>query len=412
MEIIEKETVENPIKLQQSILISFKLAAEILGRLAQFGTLGLIAHLLALAEFGQYGLALVLGFLMAQLADFGLHLLVTRQLGRSPDATFANHAFTTKLWLTASLLSLSSIGAFWSGYGWAFTGLLISNLLYSLADFSFAVLRTRQQLHYEAGLVILYRLALLGGVGLVFLTKTDLNGIAWVYLVVSGLVALVALRLAQLRPAGAFDWDLLRQAAPIGLAIVLSLLAFKIDVPLLQLLTGNSAEVGLYNAAYKLFEPLLLFPAALLAGFFPSLAQAATQNASVSFKQQIRKLLIVLGCSGLVISGGTALVAGWVVPLLFGSAYNEAVLTLALLALAVPFLFVNSGLTHALLALERERLYLYFFGVCLVVNIGANLVLIPSWGRNGAALATLLTELSLTIMCSVALRWALKRPTA
>jgi O-antigen/teichoic acid export membrane protein len=392
-------------------------AAEILGRLAQFGTLGLIARTLTLAEFGQYGLALVLGFLVAQIADFGLHLLVTRQLGRSPDATFAKRAFTTKLWLNIGLMLLTSCGAIWSGYGWAFNGLVISSLLYSLADFSFAVLRARHQLHHEAGLVILYRLALLGGVVLVFLTKSDLTGIACVYLAASGLVGLVALRLAQVRPSRnfTFDWVLLRQAAPIGLAIVLSLLAFKIDVPLLQLITGDSAEVGLYNAAYKLFEPLLLFPAALLAGFFPLLSQAATaeyNHTQLSFKQQLRKLLLLLSCSGLVISVGTALVAGWVVPLLFGTAYNEAVITLILLALAVPFLFVNSGLTHALLALEYERLSLYFFGVCLVLNIGANFMLIPSWGRNGAAIATILTELGLTIMCSVALRWVLKRHVA
>ncbi len=398
------ETLKSTVGIQKRpVAISLKLVAEVLGRVAQFGTFGLVAHTLSLADFGVYGLALVLGFLLAQVADFGLHLLVTRQLGRSYGAALA-----TKLWLLSGLLVLTIGSVILTSYGWAFGLLIISSLLYSLAELSFAVLRTRNQLHYEAGLVILYRLALLGGALVVFFTNAGLSGVALIYFGAGGLVAAVGLRISQVRPVGTFDPQLLRKAAPIGVAIMLSLLAFKIDVPLLQIITGNSAEVGLYNAAYQLFEPLLLFPAALLAGFFPVLAKAAYQPTLFNFTHQTRKLLAVLAGGGVIAGGDVALVAGWVVPLLFGTGYDGASLTLGLLAVAVPFLFVNSGLTHALLALDCERIYLYFFGVCLSLNVAANLILIPSWGRNGAAVATIVTEVALTAMCGVALQLTLK----
>src|SRR5207244_2247404 len=82
----------------------------------------------------------------------------------------------------------------------------------------------------------------------------------------------------SLQTCRGFDLKLLKSSAPIGLAIFLSLLAFKIDVPLLQILSGRAEEVGLYNAAYRLFEPLLLFPAAIMAGLFPALSRLNQLN--------------------------------------------------------------------------------------------------------------------------------------
>jgi Na+-driven multidrug efflux pump len=74
------------------------------------------------------------------------------------------------------------------------------------------------------------------------------------------------------------------------------------------------------------------------------------------------------------------------------------------LALAVPILFVNYGLTHFLIARDLERRNVAFAGLMLVVNVGVNLVLIPRRGGPGAAWATLITEVVLTACCLLALR--------
>ena len=406
-----KAVAEVP-KRKLSGLIGFKLLAEGLGRVAQFGTLALAARSLSLADFGRYGLALVIGFLLAQLADFGLHLGVTRSLSREVEVEWIGRATATKLGLLVGLTALAGIIALVWGEGQTgpFAGLIVSALLYSLADFAFAVLRAQSRLYHEAWLVILHRTILLTGAGLTFLIGAGLGGLALAHLAAGSLVAFIAWRLARLRLVGSFDPALLRRVAPIGLAIFLSLLAFKVDVPLLQALTGNSTEVGLYNAAYRLFEPVLLFPAALMSGLFPSLARAGQRRLDPSFRRQVGRLLAGLLAAGLVIGVGLALVAPWLVTFLFGSAYGVAGPTLQLLALAVPCLFVNSGLTYLFLALDRERYNLYFFGGAVFLNIGANLVLIPLWGRNGAAVATGLTELGLTLACSLTLLVVL-RPT-
>jgi O-antigen/teichoic acid export membrane protein len=78
--------------------------------------------------------------------------------------------------------------------------------------------------------------------------------------------------------------------------------------------------------------------------------------------------------------------------------------SLRVLALALPILFLNYGLTHFLIARDLERRNLLFAALMLVVNVSANFVLIPRFAGPGAACATLVTEVALTICCAIALR--------
>ena len=68
------------------------------------------------------------------------------------------------------------------------------------------------------------------------------------------------------------------------------------------------------------------------------------------------------------------------------------------MAALVP-MFLNYGLTHFLIGLHLTRLNALFCGVCLLVNVTANFLLIPSLGATGAALSLLITEGLLMILC-------------
>jgi O-antigen/teichoic acid export membrane protein len=67
-------------------------------------------------------------------------------------------------------------------------------------------------------------------------------------------------------------------------------------------------------------------------------------------------------------------------------------------------LSINYALTHQLIGWGRERLYAAICAVALIVNIALNARLIPSMSLDGAAWATLGTELFLTASCLIALR--------
>jgi O-antigen/teichoic acid export membrane protein len=63
-------------------------------------------------------------------------------------------------------------------------------------------------------------------------------------------------------------------------------------------------------------------------------------------------------------------------------------------------MFANYALTQGLIAADRPSLYAIFTLGSLFVNVGANLLLLPALGVNGAAIATVLTEVTLFGLCA------------
>ena len=193
-----------------------------------------------------------------------------------------------------------------------------------------------------------------------------------------------------------------RDVWPIGAGIVLSALYFRIDVFLVQLWAGTGS-VGLYNAVFRLVEALRLFPAAVLAVALPSLCRAT----------DLRPLARVAGpITGFAIAAtaGLWLTSGWLIPLLYGARYAAAIPAFRILLLAFPLLSLNFALTHQLVGWNGQRAYAAICALALVVNIVLNARLIPAWSIEGAAWATLGTELFLTTGCLVALWTLVSKP--
>ena len=193
----------------------------------------------------------------------------------------------------------------------------------------------------------------------------------------------------------------LRDVAPIGAGIVLSALYFRIDVFLIQLWAGTES-VALYNAVFRVIEGLRLFPAAALAVALPDLCRA----------RDVRPLVTVstLVTAGAVVAAAAAWpIADRIVALLFGAPYAPAAPAFRILLLSFPLLSLNYALTHQLIGWERQRAYAAVCAAALVVNVALNARLIPAMSIEGAAWATLGTELVVTAGCAVVLasrsRW-------
>jgi PST family polysaccharide transporter len=97
--------------------------------------------------------------------------------------------------------------------------------------------------------------------------------------------------------------------------------------------------------------------------------------------------------------------ASAIVPLVYGLPYLYAAPAFSILALALPLFFLNYALTHQVIGWDGQRAYLAIAIVALIANVLANLALVPAQGMIGAAIATLLTEVVVTVGCVYAL-WA------
>ncbi len=66
--------------------------------------------------------------------------------------------------------------------------------------------------------------------------------------------------------------QLLKEAIPIAIASVFTIIYFRIDVIMLSFLRGD-AEVGLYSAAYRLTDALVFLPTVLTTSTFPLMSK-------------------------------------------------------------------------------------------------------------------------------------------
>jgi O-antigen/teichoic acid export membrane protein len=88
---------------------------------------------------------------------------------------------------------------------------------------------------------------------------------------------------------------------------------------------------------------------------------------------------------------------------LYQARYAAAVPAFRILLLAFPLMAMNMALTHQLVGWDGQRAYAAVCAAALAFNLALNARLIPAWSIDGAAWATLGTELLLTAGCAVAL---------
>jgi O-antigen/teichoic acid export membrane protein len=193
----------------------------------------------------------------------------------------------------------------------------------------------------------------------------------------------------------------LRESLPIWVAGLLSLLYFKMDTVFLRWMAGD-AELGAYGAAYKLFEGSMMAPSVLLAVSFPQLARA--HNEVVARGRLERQVAMLLLVSGVLVAGACLVGGTWLVRMIFGSGYERSVASLRVLALGLPLVYLNYGLTHFLVARDLGRITTWLALMMLVLNVALDLALIPSGKGPGAAWATVLSEIALTACCFGAIR--------
>jgi O-antigen/teichoic acid export membrane protein len=178
-------------------------------------------------------------------------------------------------------------------------------------------------------------------------------------------------------------------------------LYFRIVVFLVEAWQG-SAAVARYNAVFRLVEALRLFPAAVLAVSMPALCHARDLSVIVRVASKVTTF-------GLLATLALSAVAGWLIPLLYGEPYVSAVQAFRILMVSFPLLSLNYALTHQLLGWDGQWAYAVVCGLALIVNIVLNARLIPTFSIEGAAWATVATEVFLSAGCIAALRNTMSR---
>ncbi len=398
-------------------------AGQLAVQLTAAVTLAVAARRLDAGSFGAYVVATTVLGTAAALVDSGLTPLGVRESAQHPER--ADETFRTVLVLRVAL-SLPFAVAAWVAFvvlvpagrhGSVLAGLVLAAAVLVTGIGGSYRVPAQAQLRLTGLTVadIIGRLATQGVLlGVVLIAAPDPHAALVTLPLAVGVSMTLACcvvlcrRIAPLRP-----WELLpralwatmaRSAWPLGLAMVINQLYFRVDM-LVVSATRPGVEVGAYGLAYRLVEAANVFGGLFQTSVFPLLAAAVVTPAR--WRLLARRSVAVMGVAGLGLALGGLLFAGTVVRVLGGGHYPAAGPALTVLMAAGGLAWVNGLLGLLVVTIDRQRQALWVNLAALALNATLCVVLVPVWGILAAAWVGVVSEV-LMLVGNVAMlsRWA------
>jgi O-antigen/teichoic acid export membrane protein len=376
--------------------------SQVLSKLAGLASMVVLARFLGEVDFGRYTAAIALVSLLIVLIEFGTSGYLVREGAQRPDhlGDVLGHVVLLRTMLAAlaaavaipvgilvgyDTATITAVGLFAVAAGVRMVGAAFVSALQSL-ELLGAVARMQAEL----------AIAQAAGAAFAVVAGGDVVAVSWAVLGVSALYPLrtwfvlrrnwrgrVLLRLAGFRST-------LRVAGYFGIAAGLTTILTYLDAIMIQAFRGN-AETGLYGAAYRILLALTFFPAVYSEAANRSIAHLGKSDPDRLGRVSSRIVGHLLMLSAPIAVGGMIL-SDEILRTLFGAAYGEAGTTLAVLLVALLFVYPSHVTVRACYALGMERQIAGSLMLAVAANAAANLFFIPRWGMVAAAAATLGAE--------------------
>jgi len=187
-----------------------------------------------------------------------------------------------------------------------------------------------------------------------------------------------------------FMLTLQKEAFPLGLYFLIVITFSYIDSVMLSLIKTYH-HVGLYNAAFRIYEGATLLPSIFWMVFLPRLSElypiAKERYLKLSFIGI--KFLILFALP--IVSYGY-LFSDKIIIFFFNNDFLPAIITLKILLLGLLFQYLSWMLNAILISMDRQKAIFALGGIALAVKVALNSLFIPSMANNGAALATFISE--------------------
>jgi len=363
----------------------------------------LIARKLGDVTFGKYSFALAFTAIFAVFLDLGFDTLIIRDVARDKSLApkYLGNIAVIKAILSVVIFGLIAIIINLMDYPQdTTTAVLIFGICIVFAAFSniFRVIfRAFERMEYEALVTVLQQLITVSlGLAAVFL-GCGLIEIAYAFLIGSIFGFALSLSLCGTKfakPRFEIDFDFWKRitkvALPIGFLSIAAIIYIRIDMVMLSAMKGD-AVVGWYNAAYNLILALKPVEQLFLNALFPVMAGLFVSSLSslrIAYERSLRYLFIL----GLPLAVGATLLSDRIILFFYGDQFTYSILALQILSWDILLFFLYHCLGNVLMAVNRQNQMAFSVGICAVINVVLNLILIPRFSYIGAGIATIVTE--------------------
>lgn len=372
---------------------------EAAARVIAFGTTIVLARTLGAPVYGVIVLATAILLYLAFLTDCGVDALGVREVAADPAAL----PETLPSILGARLLVGTSLAVLTAAVGLIFLpepeGAILAAYAFTLPALALGTrwvhLGLEQPGHASIGRALTELVAL----GLVLILVRDASDIANVPIAqIAGEGAGAFVLLSFLRPGLrrlriALDPGrvvaLFRVSWPLIVHAILGLAIFNSDFIALRVFR-DSAAVGVYAAAYTLISFFLNLGATYTMTLLPVMTRLRNDLPAARTLHDDSLAQVLAGAIPVAIGG--FLVAPRLVGLVFGADYLGATTPLRILLWSIPVALIRNVSQGALIAYQRQDQLMQTAAWAAGINLVLNVALIPAWGLEGAAVATLATE--------------------
>lgn len=385
-------------------------AAKLIEITSSLIILMLLARMLQPHRYGDFALlnAIVLAF--QPLINLEINTILIREMASSRDRERALlgggmllKAVLVAIFLVAAFL-LDHMMVFEPVVRTAFYLAVFAEVFQQFAWVYSAVFMARERMEFEPLLSLISRLMSVGGIALVAWLHPretmETKGFILVFLilalsqavraVIGMIIASRFLKSFRIYWSGQVAWELFRQSWIMGLATFCTGLTLRIDIFFLKYFC-TSEDVALFHVPHMYTLQIQILAVSVVTALFPVLSRWGTEPENLERFRTAQDLSIRLmsGC-GLLLAVFSALFPDWIIRLLAGSLYLDAVPAMEILSWCIPVLFLNYLGANLLTAIKKQNLLIIGAFVSLLINGVLDYLWIPVWGITGASVATII----------------------
>lgn len=380
-----------------------------------FLTLKIISNLFGLGVLGNYTIAFTISQAAAMIFALGIPVTLIRLVGNN-NLTFlqSKKVLITGLKVTLAF-SVLPVLFFWLGSDFIseyifekehlanyFLIVTISLPLFIFHElFLYFFIAVRKFRHYNIFMFVLPNVLLL--IFLYLFYYLELPGhysfLAFACSIII-VVAAEALMIFEFKPKKETSIvttrELVKTAFPMMFSGLMLYLLNWTDVIILGTMVSEE-EVGIYNIAFKIGSVGFLVIISVNTIIMPKMAELYGQKNFMELKKLIQNSTRLIAVLSVPVVIGLIVLSDFILSF-FGAEAIQGKSTMMILAAGVLFSAVCGNTDQILNMTNNEKLFRNITLICFLLNIVLNYILIPRYGINGSAIASLITNVVLNIV--------------
>jgi O-antigen/teichoic acid export membrane protein len=372
----------------------------IVTNILSFFALLYIARYLGPEKYGMYTFAFAFIYFFSFIPDMGIHQILVREAAKEPEKAGKLIGNGTIMQICLSLVALflafvlinvinfppsTKSALYIASLGLLITGTGAYGIIYE------AKLRMEYSLLFN----LANRIVFLIFIFLAIANNMELNVFIFASVLATFIHNLLMILFAKKLVNVSFDVDislmkqLVKEAIPIAIASVFTVIYFRIDVLMLSFLRGDT-EVGFYSAAYRLTEALVFLPTVITTSTFPLMSKYYKDSFD-SFSFAYTRTFKYLFATGLLIAVLVTFASDKIIFIVYGLEYQSSAIALQILIWSTAIMFITTLISTTCVSSGNQQIVSKRAILAALLNVILNLILIPWIGYIGAAIATVLS---------------------